>query len=299
MYALGKPEAPAPDPVVAGWCEAIARDGFALVRGVIDPAVIAALDADLAEPFAQTPFSQGAFFGNRTIRFGRALLRSPHAATLVQHPVILGIAEQMLGRWCDGVQLNLTQAIAVHPGAPAQLPHRDEDMWPGPKGQMEYMVNVIWPFTRFTRETGATRLWRGSHLEDRGTFLGDDRIVTADAGPGDAIVWLGSTLHGQGANDSDEVRRGIAVAYSLSWLKQYENQYLAYPPEIARTFPRELAELIGYRQLPPNLNNYEARSPMTLLHDGETEATGAVDALIDYQEEASRYYAEHGCTRSL
>ncbi|MEI9851290.1 MAG: phytanoyl-CoA dioxygenase family protein [Sphingomonas sp.] len=299
MLALGKPIAAPPDPAVAHWCERMARDGYVILRGLVDPAAVAALDADFARPFAETPFSQGAFFGSHTKRFGRALIRSPHAAALVQNPVILGIAEQMLGRWSDGIQLNLTQGIAVHPGAPAQLPHRDEDMWPGPKGEIEYMVNVIWPFTRFTTQTGATRIWHASHREDREAFVSNDRCISAEMEPGDAVVWLGSTLHGQGENSSDEIRRGMAVAYSLSWLKQYENQYLAYPPEIARTFPRELAELVGYRQLPPNLNNFEARSPMTLLDESNTPAAGAVDALIEYQEEASRYYAEHGRTRTL
>lgn len=299
MFALARPEAPAPDPRAAAWCESIRRDGFVVIPGLVDPALVAALDQDFARPFAETPFSQGAFFGNRTRRFGRALIRSRNSWPLVQDPVILAIAEHFLSPWSDGVQLNLTQGIAVHPGAPAQLPHRDEDMWPGPKGEIEYMLNVIWPFTRFTHETGATRIWRASHVEDRAAFVPNERCVSVEAGPGDAIVWLGSTLHGQGENSSDEVRRGMAVAYSLSWLKQYENQYLAYPPEIARSFPRELAELVGYRQLPPNLNNYEARSPMTLLYAEEGEAAGAVDLLVEYQEEASRYYAEHGHTRTL
>jgi hypothetical protein len=49
--------------------------------------------------------------------------------------------------WCDRIQLNTTQAIGVHPGAPAQLPHRDQDMWRGPVGEIEYLVNVMWPLT--------------------------------------------------------------------------------------------------------------------------------------------------------
>lgn len=299
MHAFKQEAVPATvDPDVALWSEQLLRDGYIIVRGAMNRATIEAIDADFAAPFAETPFSQGFFFGAKTIRFGRALIRSPHAATLVQHRLIRGIAEHVLGPWCDGVQLNLTQAIAVHPGAPAQLPHRDEDMWPGPKGQFEYMINVIWPFSRFTVETGATRIWRGSHREDRATFIGDDRCISAEMAPGDAVVWLGSTLHGQGENSSDEIRRGLAIGYSLSWLKQYENQYLAYPPETAKTFNRDLAELVGYRQLPPNLNNFEARSPMTLLEDATSDTMGAVDALADYQEVASRYYAEHGHTRA-
>ncbi|MES2445360.1 MAG: phytanoyl-CoA dioxygenase family protein [Pseudomonadota bacterium] len=299
MHALKQdPPSARPDADIAHWSEKLLADGYAVIPGAADRATIAGIDTDFARPFAETPFSQGFFFGEKTVRFGRGLIRSPHTATLVQNRLILGIAETVLGPYCDGVQLNLTQGLAVHPGAPAQLPHRDEDMWPGPKGTLEYMMIVIWPFTRFTPETGATRIWRGSHRLDRDLYVDDDRCISAVAEPGDAIVWLGSTLHGQGENSSDEIRRGLAVGYSLSWLKQYENQYLAYPPEIARTFPRELAALVGYRQLPPNLNNFEARSPMTLLEDAESDNLGAVDALAEYQEVASRYYAEHGHTRA-
>ncbi len=156
MLALKQSDAPASHPQVEASCERLLEDGYVILRGLADPSLVAALDADFARPFAETPFSQGAFFGARTVRFGRALIRSRHAATLIQNPLILAIAERVLGPWGNGIQLNLTQGIAVHPGAPAQLPHRDEDMWPGPKGEIEYMINVIWPFTRFVTETGAT-----------------------------------------------------------------------------------------------------------------------------------------------
>src|SRR3546814_1057625 len=73
-----------------------------------------------------------------------------------------------------------------------------------------------------------------------------DLAVVATAEPGDAIVFLGSTLHGAGENRSGSVRRGIIVSYCLGWLKPYENQWLAYPPEIARDFSPDLAALAGY-----------------------------------------------------
>jgi len=101
-------------------------DGYCIIPGAVAPATIGALDDDLAVDFARTPFGQGGFYGTTTKRFGRLLVRSPHAAALVQHRLILGIVEAVLSPWCDRIQLNTTQAIAVHPGAPAQLPHRDQ-----------------------------------------------------------------------------------------------------------------------------------------------------------------------------
>lgn len=281
------------------WANRLSADGYVIIPDLVDPTLIASIDEDFREPFAKTPFSQGGFFGSRTVRFGRGLIRSRHAAALVQHKLILGLAEGALGPWCDGIQLNLTQGIAVHPGAPAQIPHRDQDMWRGPKGQVEYMVNVIWPFTRFTEENGATLVWRGSHKADEQEIVSDEVRIAAEMEPGSALVFLGSTLHGQGANQSKDVRRGFAVAYSLSWLKAYENQFLAYPPEVARDFPPELAALVGYRQLPHNLNNFEAQSPTVLLQEEVPEHFGAVDLFRPEQVEAIDHYLQLGKPRSI
>jgi hypothetical protein len=100
--------------------------GYCIVRDAMPAAAIAELDNDLASHFERTPFGEGAFYGTTTKRFGRLLLRSRHAAALVQHPLVLGAVEDVLAPWCDCIQLNTTQAIAIHPGAPAQLPHRDQ-----------------------------------------------------------------------------------------------------------------------------------------------------------------------------
>ena len=62
------------------------------------------------------------------------------------------------------------------------------------------------------------------------------------------MFYLGSLYHGGGANRSTRARRGINVGYTLSWLRQEENQYLACPPEVARELPEELARLAGYRR---------------------------------------------------
>jgi len=269
------------------------KEGYVIIRQAERPETIQALDNDFKEPFARTPFSQGNFFGERTVRFGRALIRSVHSAALVQNRLVLGVSERVLLPWCESVQLNLTQGIAVHPGAPAQLPHRDEGMWSGPKGDIEYMVNVIWPLTRFTKKNGATLVWVGSHEEEKDKYILDDGVVAAEMEVGDALLFLGRTLHAQGSNESNEIRRALAIGYSLSWLKPYENQMLAYPPSIARSFPRELAELVGYRQIPPNLNNFEAQSPMRLLEEDVPEYLGAVDAFLPEQVEAINYYHQH------
>ena len=113
------------------------RDGWCILRSALPVETLAALDADLARAFAETPFCTGGFYGETTKRFGRLLARSDWMAGLVQHAVVQGVAEAILAPWCDCIQLNVAQAIAIHPGAPAQLPHRDQDMWCGPVGEIE------------------------------------------------------------------------------------------------------------------------------------------------------------------
>ncbi|UIJ44791.1 phytanoyl-CoA dioxygenase family protein [Sphingomonas cannabina] len=272
------------DPV-AQWTERLLTDGYAVIPGAMPPEEVAAIDAELGDAFDQTPFCQGGFYGTRTKRFGRLLARTIRAAAFVQHPLVLGVAERVLAPWCDTIQLNLTQAIALHPGALPQFPHRDQDMWQGETGRIEYLVNVMWPFTGYTTENGATLIWPHSH----GPRCHDPEPVgepiVAEMAPGAALMFLGSTLHGAGGNRSATVRRGMIVSYCLGWLKPYENPWLAYPPEVARHFPRELAALAGYRQHRPNLGNYEGQCPSILLDGSPAEPLGAVDALRPDQAE--------------
>jgi ectoine hydroxylase-related dioxygenase (phytanoyl-CoA dioxygenase family) len=272
------------DPIVASgtverWSRQLLEQGYIVIPDLIPQAEIAALDAELASAFADTPFCDGPFYGRRTKRFGRLLARSDRTAALVQHPLVLAITDHILRPYCDVIQLNLTQAIALHPGALPQLPHRDQDMWQGETGRIEYLVNVMWPFTDYTSANGATLIWPGSHAANAALPEPASVPVIADMAPGSALIFLGSTLHGAGGNDSDAVRRGMIASYCLGWLKPYENQWLAYPPPVARRFAPELAALVGYRQHRPNLGNYEGRCPSILLGTPPKGAIGAIDAL--------------------
>jgi ectoine hydroxylase-related dioxygenase (phytanoyl-CoA dioxygenase family) len=268
-----------PPAAVTHWTAKLLANGYCAIPDLVPAAEIAELDADLAADFEATPFCEGRFYGERTKRFGRVLARSANAAPLIQHALILAIVDEVLSPFCDVIQLNLAQAIAVHPGALAQMPHRDQDMWRGATGEIEYLVNVMWPLTPFTRENGATRLWPESHGHRALQTVAEEWEEVPEIEPGSALLFLGSTLHAAGANRSKSVRRGMIAGYSLGWLKTYENQFLAYPPAIARTFSPELAALVGYRQHRPNLGNFEGRCPSILLRNQPTGRLAAVDAL--------------------
>jgi ectoine hydroxylase-related dioxygenase (phytanoyl-CoA dioxygenase family) len=272
-------------PEAERWTSALLDQGWCVIPSLLPQKAIEALDRDLAGDFEETPFCRGGFYGARTKRFGRLLARSASAAPLVEHPLVLAIARRVLGPWCDTIQLNLTQALALHPGAPPQLPHRDQDMWRGAIGETEYLLNVMWPFTPYTSENGATVLWPDSHGRKALDLEQPDGEFAVELEPGSALLFLGSTLHGAGGNSSGAVRRGAIVSYCLGWLKPYENQWLAYPPEIARGFSPDLAALVGYCQHRPNLGNYEGQCPSVLLRPGSPGRLAATDALRPDQEE--------------
>lgn len=270
--------------------QALVAEGYCIVPDAVEVSLISKLYADLDQRFAQTPLCEGNFYGRHTKRFGGLLSASGYVAALLMHPHILSLVNLMLLPHCDRYNLNLTQAVEIHPGALAQFPHRDQDMWPGPKGEIEYLINVMWPLTDFTADNGATVLWPGTHRRQHETALPEDQAISAEMAPGSALVFLGSTLHGGGANRTDLPRRGIIISYSLGWLKPFENQWLVYPPAIAQHFSPELAALVGYAQHRPNLGNYEGQCPSILLQDDLPDHLAATDALRPDQAEMLDVY---------
>lgn len=264
--------------------EDLRQHGFCVLQDIEPQSRIAEIDRALDPRFAATPFCQGGFYGPRTKRFGGLLKRVPAVENLVRNAAVMRLVRSVLDPWCDTIQLNLTQALELHPGAPAQFPHRDQDMWRGPAGAVEYLINVMWPVSPFKAENGATLIWPGSH--NLGTAGDDGNPIALEADPGSAILFLGSTLHGAGSNHTSAVRRGIIISYCLGWLKPYENQWLTYPPDVANAFDPELAALVGYQQHRPNLGNYDGQCPSILLQGEPPEYLAATDALRPDQEGA-------------
>ncbi|MBS0469709.1 MAG: phytanoyl-CoA dioxygenase family protein [Proteobacteria bacterium] len=227
----------------------LTRDGAVIVDNVLTRGEMDAVADELKPWIDATAFGQDEFSGKRTKRTGGLVARSQKCRDLVMHPLILGTADRLLGH-ATSYQLHLTQVIKIGPGEPAQAIHRDQwafDFFPFPNGY-EVQCNTIWAMTDFTEENGATRVVPGSnHLADKLKFKLEDSIP-AEMEKGSVLIYSGSVYHAGGANRSNAARAGINITYNLSWLRQEENQYLAVPPDVARTLPVELLKLIGYRR---------------------------------------------------
>jgi ectoine hydroxylase-related dioxygenase (phytanoyl-CoA dioxygenase family) len=225
----------------------ISEDGGAIVDRLVPPSVMDRAALELQPYVAATNTGRDDFAGRRTRRTGGLIARSETCRDLVMNTLVLSTAKKMLAHAAT-FQIHLTQVIAIGPGAPAQPIHRDQwvfDFFKFPKG-FEVQLNTIWAMTDFTAQNGATRIIPGSHRFDDGLKFEEKDTEPAEMAKGSVLFYTGSVYHGGGSNRSDVTRCGINLTYSLSWLRQEENQYLSVPLSVAGTLRVDLLRLMGY-----------------------------------------------------
>jgi ectoine hydroxylase-related dioxygenase (phytanoyl-CoA dioxygenase family) len=227
------------------------EDGCVVISGLASPETMDQIRSELEPYTTATREGDTDFLGHATRRTGALIARSPTARSLVTNPVILNVLDLALGDHGSTFQIDLTQLVDIGPGEPGQLIHRDQwsfDHYPFPTG-FEAEIATMWAASEFTEEMGATRVIVGSHLWEEEPLEVDPALSTgAVMKKGSVLVYYGSLYHGGGANKSQTRRIGINIGYSLAWLRQEENQYLACPPEVARTLPEGLLRLMGYQR---------------------------------------------------
>ena len=218
------------------------------------------------------PLGADEFSGFNTRRTGALLSRCPSSAAMVTHPLVLEVVDTVLWPKKTTYQLHLTQSIAIGPESPAQFLHRDQwcfDSFPFPR-DVDVEVATIWALSDFTEENGATRVVPDSHrTPDAQTYMATDTLP-ATMPRGSVVLYLGSTVHGGGANTTDATRFAVNIDYVLGWLRQEENQYLSYTLDEVRTFPERIQRLLGYEIGAYALGYIDGgRSPMDLVrpHD--------------------------------
>lgn len=245
---------------------AILSEGVAAIHGVAEDAVVDGLQRELEPYLDSVPFSEGYFMGRRTKRTGRLIAKSPTSRALVTHSLVSEVVGRVLHDHCYSVQLHSTMAIRIHPGETAQTLHRDDNVFPFRHPGPPSAINVIWALEEFTTDNGATRVVPGSHKWDDERTPSEDDALIAVMPRGSVLMFDTAVYHGGGANLSKRTRASALFAYSLGWLRQLENQFLAVPRTLAKRLPTELLELIGYRSH-GFLGSFECQSPRVALLD--------------------------------
>ena len=251
--------------------EVLNEDGCVVIADLAPPETMDQIRAELEPYLAATGGGNTDFLGATTRRTGALIARSPTARSLITHPTIIDTLDLVLGDHASTFQIDLTQLVTIGPGEPAQMIHRDQwsfDRYQFPRG-FEAEVATMWAVTDFTEEMGATRMVVGSHRweddpDDVDPALSSPAVMTK----GSVLLYTGSIFHGGGANTTKTSRIGMNVGYSLGWLRQEENQYLACPPEIARTLPEGLLRLMGYQRGSYSIGYVDnMREPLDWLYD--------------------------------
>ena len=230
--------------------------GGVIVEELLDRELLARFNAEL-DPFVEAAQPDrsfinpalDAFFGKHTRHLNGIAAKSRTFATEVLcHPLMLGVCDAILGPSCARYQLNIASVLDRGPGADAQYLHRDELVWVHmPRPPPELQVASVIALENFDEANGATRLVPGSHRWPYEREVRESDVVSAEMPAGSAVVYLGSTIHGGGANRTqDRTRRGMHMSYVLGWLRTEANNYLETPLEIARDLPRKTLELLGY-----------------------------------------------------
>jgi hypothetical protein len=251
--------------------DVLKEDGCVVIADLASPQVMDQIRAELDPYLDATGGGNTEFLGPTTRRTGALIARAPSARPLITHRTIIDTLDLVLGDHASTFQIDLTQLVTIGPGEPAQMIHRDQwsfDRYQFPTG-FEAEVATMWAVTDFTEEMGATRMVVGSHRWEDDPDEVDSALSTpAVMTKGSALLYTGSIFHGGGANNTETSRIGMNVGYSLGWLRQEENQYLACPPEIARTLPEGLLRLMGYQRGSYSIGYVDdLREPLDWLYD--------------------------------
>lgn len=189
------------------------------------------------------------FYPGKTRRITALVERSPTVADqLLVHPVPKYMCDQLLLPNSEfGYQLHVSAALEVGPGAREQLLHREEDSFtyfPVPRPNI--ILASMWAISDFRADNGATLVVPGSHKWPEDRVAEKHEILQAEMPAGSIFFWMGGTLHGAGANTSQDWRYGVILTYSLGWVRQEENQYMDVTPARLASLSPEVRQIAGF-----------------------------------------------------
>lgn len=221
--------------------EAFARDGFTVVRGLVDSAELAEIEdtymrllrreipvpgrdyCDMAGDYARAPEEFDVLNVMLPRRYHQAWRDNPFERRAV------GVARALGG---EDLVLDYDQLVAKPPGRAAALFHWHQDLAYWPTTPDTRTVTLWLALDRTDEESGCVRFVPGTHREPRlrvhAPLHGDrdrshtlvaevdeqnETLVAPSLAPGDALAFCERVVHGSGGNHSSRWRRGYVLAF--------------------------------------------------------------------------------------
>lgn len=244
-------------------CEAIRADGGIVITGLLSLHDVHTLDAQLdpyvskRQPGFHHDDSDTAFYGGNTKRIqGLAAKSDAFVQSVLLNEILLGIADNMLLPNCGDYWMSQAETIFIGPGNKAQVLHRDDVNWSQAATLgIDLQVSALVALGDYDAEVGATMVIPRTHLTHGFT---DDSFDARSAQPvemqpGDALVYLGSLVHGGGANiTTDRIRKALYIGFLLGWLTPEEAVPQSITEDVARHLPARARELLGWANIHGN-----------------------------------------------
>jgi ectoine hydroxylase-related dioxygenase (phytanoyl-CoA dioxygenase family) len=232
--------------------EAFERDGYMVVRKLLDPDALAILTGE-CESALEKEKKEGKLLHLNQSR----LLKYRPFLELIEHPAILERHRVFFGEQVQLLQADLVVQRPGHEG-PKRAWHRDFSF----PGDIPLSINTIIYLDPMTDDRGPTYVVPGTH---RGRALppGDDTKhlprsdeVPVYAEPGDALFFNSAVWHSGGINHTDGSRRGLYLYYGHWWMKRYREEDLDLPPQAFDDASEQRLKLLGAKMPHPDLHMY-------------------------------------------
>jgi ectoine hydroxylase-related dioxygenase (phytanoyl-CoA dioxygenase family) len=251
------------DTAIGELSDAIRADGGIVVRGLLSRVEVEQLDAQL-DPFVarrQPGFhhddSDTAFYGGNTKRIqGLAAKSDVFVQSVLLNNILLSIADELLLPNCGDYWMSQAETIFIGPGNKAQVLHRDDVNWSQAASiGIDLQVSALIALGDYDAEVGATIVIPRSHLTHGQTdnSYNPSMAQPVELEPGDALIYLGSLVHGGGANvTADRVRKALYIGFLLGWLTPEEAVPQSITEDVASRLPARARELLGWANIHGN-----------------------------------------------
>ena len=187
------------------------------------------------------------FDDGRSQRIFNLINKDVAFAPLVEHPLVLSVIEQELGRDLIVLDMSLNH---VGPHTNSAGWHVDSPLTQiaEPLPNFTLSIQTAWMLDDFSIDNGATHVATGSNHTQRKPPRGQEQLgneVVLEGPAGSVAMWLSQTWHRHGANVTDGARCGVIVQYGRSWVKPFADLRTPIDAEQASAFSSRLRYMLG------------------------------------------------------
>ena len=91
------------------------------------------------------------------------------------------------------------------------------------------MINCMYALDDFTEQNGATCVVPGDHRWPEPRDPRPEEVISAAMPAGSVLIYLGSLVHGGGANHSAQARTGVVISYNLAGCARRKTNTSPFP----------------------------------------------------------------------